>query len=63
MRRSPQPRSFQPRDEIDCTRLEEIQYWSLRLGCTPDELLEALERVGARAAAVATEFGVPLPPG
>jgi hypothetical protein len=61
VRRPPQPRSFQPRDEIDPHCTDDVAYWSLRFDCTVDELHDAVARVGPRAAAVATEFGVPLP--
>jgi hypothetical protein len=55
-----EPRSFRPREEIDPTVEVEVTFWTEILDCTPEELSEAVARVGNRAAAVATEFGVPL---
>ncbi|HWA62184.1 MAG TPA: DUF3606 domain-containing protein [Caulobacteraceae bacterium] len=53
-------RSFKPRDTIDLTRSSDVRYWTRRLGVTPEELRVVVEQVGDCAAAVATEFGVPL---
>ena len=60
MTRPSEPRSFQPREEIDPSVEVEVNFWTQHLDCTPEELHEVIERVGNRAAAVATEFGVPL---
>jgi hypothetical protein len=50
-------RSWKPREVIDRHSVDDMRYWSERMGVTEDELREAIADVGPRVAAVATVFG------
>ena len=52
-----EPRSWQPRDEINPRNRREVRYWAQRFGVDEVELLRVVFEVGPRTKAVATEFG------
>ena len=53
---NPQKRGPQDRNKINLNEEYEVQYWSKKFGVTPEQLREAVAKVGTSVAAVETEL-------
>ncbi|MFC3076613.1 DUF3606 domain-containing protein [Phenylobacterium terrae] len=53
----PTNRGGQDKQRVSLVRDEEVRYWTDKFQVTPDELRDAVDRVGDRASAVAQELG------
>jgi hypothetical protein len=55
--RPQEPRSFEGPGDIDLGNPDEVRYWADRLEATPEEIAEAVEKVGANRTAVGLYLG------
>ena len=55
--RPEEPRSFDGPGHINLDDPEEVRYWAERLEATPEEIAEAVERVGPNRTAVGLYLG------
>jgi hypothetical protein len=53
----PSNRGGQDKQRINLSQDYEVRYWTNKFGVTPDELRDAVDKVGDRASAVAQELG------
>lgn len=53
----PTNRGGQDKQRISLSEDYEVRYWTEKFQVTPDELRDAVDKVGDRAAAVAQELG------
>jgi hypothetical protein len=53
----PSNRGGQDKQRINLSQDYEVRYWTDKFGVTPDELRDAVDKVGDRASAVAQELG------
>jgi len=54
--------SWRPSDEIDLSEPRDVRHWCEAFGVSNEALREAVEEVGPRVAAVATELGCVITP-
>ena len=50
-------RRLQDRNRINVSQYHEVEYWTERFGCTKQQLLDAVRRVGNSADAVRRALG------
>jgi len=60
MKRKKRQRQFETSRTIDLSNGEQVRYWAKRFGASPEEVVDAVEKVGPNTTAVALQLSAPL---